>query len=309
MLKRSLLYLATLIISFALLYTATYYWLTHTKNALGRPVITEWQKELLYHRFPSEISFKTIDTLKHVDYLIIGSSHAYRNFNPAIFEQNGFTCFNIGSSSQTPSNSYALLEQYITKCNSVIYEVYPVTLAIEGTEAFYILNNDLENYSTLSNMALSINNFRTYNLLSVHYWLKQSIQNLTVDTARFYKGYVATFDSVNAFINYDSITLNKKTIDAQIHFIDKAISLCKKHNKPISLVYAPVPSKLIIKDEYYAIDKLNKLAQKHSIVFFNWGRNHNLNDAHHFFDDDHLNNAGVDLFNTYLLDRIKKADE
>jgi hypothetical protein len=309
MLKRSILYLLTLIISFSLLYTATYYWLTHSKNTLGRPIITEWQKELLFHRFPSEISFKTLETIQHVDYLIIGSSHAYRNFNPAIFEQNGFTCFNIGSSSQTPSNSYALLEQYITKCNNVIYEVYPVTLAIEGTEAFYILNNDLENFTTLSNMALYVNNFRTYNLLSMHYWLKQSVQNLTVDTARFYKGYVATYDSVKASINYDSITLNKKTIDAQIHFIEKAISLCKKHNKPISLVYAPVPSKLIIKDEEHAIKKLNQLANKHSIVFLNWGRNHNLNDAHHFFDDDHLNAAGVDLFNTYLLDKIQKADE
>jgi hypothetical protein len=265
---------------------------------------------LLYHRFPSEISFKTLDTIQQqIDYLIIGSSHAYRNFNPAIFVQNGFTCFNIGSSSQTPSNSYALLEQYITKCNSVIYEVYPVTLGIEGTEAFYVLNNDLENFTTLSNMALSINNFRTYNLLSLHYWLKQSIQKLTVDTARFYNGYIATFDSVNASINYDSIALNKKMVDTQINYIDKAIKLCKKYNKKFFLVYAPIPSKLIIKEENYAINKLNKLSNYHGIKFYNWGRNHNLNDSDHFYDDDHLNNAGVNLFNTYLLNKMQKADE
>jgi hypothetical protein len=283
--------------------------LTHSKNTLGRPIITEWQKELYYHRSPSEISFKVLDTIQYVDYLIIGSSHAYRNFNPAIFEENGYSCFNIGSSSQAPANSYSLLEQYITKCSNIIYEVYPVTLAIDGTEAFYILNNDLENFKTLSQMAIFINNFRTYNLLSLHFWLKKSIKDLPIDTTNFYNGYVPTYDSAKASIRYDTLSLNKKMVDTQINYIDKAIKLCKKHNKPISLVYAPVPSKLIIKDEYYAIDKLNKLANKHNIVFLNWGRNHNLNDAHHFFDDDHLNAAGVDLFNTYLLDRIKKADE
>ncbi|MFN4234534.1 MAG: hypothetical protein ACK4IK_06985 [Bacteroidia bacterium] len=309
MLKRSLIYLSILIISFVIFYSTTYYWLTHTHNKLGRPIITEWQKELLFHRFPSEITFKTIDTLNQVDFLIIGSSHAYRNFNPSIFEQNGFTCFNIGSSSQTPSISYALLEQYISKCKNVIYEVYPVTLAIDGTEAFYILNNDLENFSILSKMAFYINNFRTYNLLSIHDWLKASIQNLPLDTTNFYKGYIATYDSVKPNTTYDSIILNKKNIDVQTNYIEKAILLCKKYNVSITLVYAPIPSKLKIENENYAIYKLNKLAKKHQVEFLNWGRNHNLNDAQHFFDDDHLNASGVALFNKHLLSKITKADE
>jgi hypothetical protein len=309
MLKRSILYFLTLILSFTVLYTSTYYLLTHSKNTLGRPIITEWQKELYFHRSPSEISFKVLDTIQHVDYLIIGSSHAYRNFNPAIFEENGYSCFNIGSSSQAPANSYALLEQYITKCNSVIYEVYPVTLAIDGTEAFYILNNDLENFKTLSKMAIFINNFRTYNLLSQHFWLKKSIMDLPIDTTNFYKGYVATYDSAKASIRYDTLSLNKEMVDTQINYIDKAIKLCKKYNKKIFLVYAPIPSKLIIKEENYAINKLNKLSNYHGIKFYNWGRNHNLKDSDHFYDDDHLNNAGVNLFNTYLLNKMQKADE
>lgn len=292
------------------MYVSIYYVLTHTTNRLYRPIITEWQKELLYHRFPSELSFQLADTSKeNFDFIILGSSHAYRNFNPRLFESFGYSCINLGSSSQTPQNSIPLLKKYIHKCNNIILEVYPATIGIDGTEAFYVLNNDLSDKMLLAEMSANINNFRVYNLLSIHSWLNKSLKHLKIDTTNFYKGYIATYDTVKPSVKYDTILISESIAKNQLKYIEDAIRICRNENKNLYLVYAPVPSKLIIDNETLVIKRLNELSEMYNIRFFNWGRNHNLNDMQHFFDDDHLNNAGVELFNTHLLKSIKKADE
>ncbi|MFN7014510.1 MAG: hypothetical protein ACK4ON_09605 [Bacteroidia bacterium] len=287
-----------------------YYALTHTTNCLNRPIITEWQKELLYFRFPSELSFQLADTSNEIfDFIFLGSSHAYRNFNPRLFESFGYSCLNLGSSSQTPQNSIPLLKKYLHKCDNIILEVYPATIGIDGTEAFYVLNNDLNDKMLLAEMSANINNFRVYNLLSIHSWLKESLKHLKIDTTNFYKGYIATYDSVKPTIKYDTILISESTAINQLKYIEDAIKICRNEKKKLYLVYAPVPSKLIIDNETFVIKRLKELSEAYNICFLNWGRNHNLIDKEHFFDDDHLNNAGVEIFNMHLLKSIKKADE
>ena len=41
------------------------------------------------------------DTTINIDVLVLGSSHAYRGFDPRIFKKAGIKLFNFGSSGQT----------------------------------------------------------------------------------------------------------------------------------------------------------------------------------------------------------------
>ena len=68
-----------------------------------------------------------------VDVLILGSSHAYRGFDVRIFGEAGYKTFNLGSSSQSPIQTYLLLKRYLDllKPKLVIYEVYPTTFLPE----------------------------------------------------------------------------------------------------------------------------------------------------------------------------------
>lgn len=78
-----------------------------------------------------------IKEVHNPDILFLGSSHSYRGFDPRIFKQYGITSFNLGSSSQSPSNTNVLLKQYIKQINPklVVYDVYAGTLQNDGVES------------------------------------------------------------------------------------------------------------------------------------------------------------------------------
>ena len=52
------------------------------------------------------------ETAGPVDILFVGSSHAYRGFDPRIFAALGFTSFNLGTKAQSPLNTDFLLRRY-----------------------------------------------------------------------------------------------------------------------------------------------------------------------------------------------------
>ena len=87
------------------------------------------------HRGESSlVRFRELQTVSDVDIIFIGSSHCYRGFDPRIFERLGLKTFNMGSTSQTPLNSYYLIRDKLDqlKPKLVIIELYPVILAGDG---------------------------------------------------------------------------------------------------------------------------------------------------------------------------------
>lgn len=58
----------------------------------------------------SMLRLNEVKTHSRVDILILGSSHAYRGFDPRIFKKHQFDIFNLGLSSETPIQSYFLLK-------------------------------------------------------------------------------------------------------------------------------------------------------------------------------------------------------
>ena len=108
---------------------------------------------------------RDLATCSDVDVLFLGSSHAYRGFDPRIFMKYGIKSFNLGSSAQTPIQTEILLKRYLNslKPKLVVYEVYPSTLSLDGVEsALDLIANDRIDFPIIK-MALDLNHAAVYN--------------------------------------------------------------------------------------------------------------------------------------------------
>ena len=129
-----------------------------------------FQKNLRYHPGAYGHMYSRIqeaDTIQQIDILVLGSSHAYRGFDPRIFKANEINLFNFGSSSQTPLQSYHLLKDYRAQLQPkmVILECYPTLLNSDGVEsALDIISNKTIEKETIK-MAVKTNNVSVYNTL------------------------------------------------------------------------------------------------------------------------------------------------
>ena len=116
-----------------------------------------WSNIILPGHGHSYLSFREVGDHRDVDLLFVGSSHAYRWFDPRYFDRMGLNSFNLGSTSQTPLNSYYLLREHLgaLRPRLVVFEVYPLMLESDGSESALDLVNSLPLSGNLVSMAFA----------------------------------------------------------------------------------------------------------------------------------------------------------
>ena len=110
---------------------------------------------------------KDLASVEDVDVLFVGSSHAYRGFDPRIFSKNGIKSFNLGSSSQTPIQTDILVRRYLNQLDPklIILEIFPTVVANDGVEsALDLIANDKNDLLSLK-MAFELKNTIVFNTL------------------------------------------------------------------------------------------------------------------------------------------------
>ena len=243
---------------------------------------------------------------KDPDILILGSSHAYRGFDIRIFSNAGYKAFNLGSSSQTPLQTYVLLQRYLKTIRPkfVIYEVYPGTFTNNGIEGGAdLISNDI-NDSLSYDMATKINSLITYNTLAYGYY-----HDLTRSKNLRPKGHLPAADTyvpggyvektVTYFKNLPTAERTDLIFDKnQCDAFEKSIALLKKNRIKYVLVFAPVPKSTY--NSYKNKNAITLFFNQHGL-YYDYNTKVSLNDSLHFFDDNHLNQKGVALFNRKLL--------
>src|SRR5262245_26702081 len=100
LLRSGLLFAATVVV----LYLAGMWLLTHVR-LFGRPAIYRTGDYYKWHGGQSVPQWQEFDQKEHYDVLVLGSSHAYRGYDPEHFAKRGLRMFNLGSTAQTPMNS------------------------------------------------------------------------------------------------------------------------------------------------------------------------------------------------------------
>lgn len=256
-------------------------------------------------------SLSEVVNYKDVDILILGSSHSFVGFDSRIFNKNGYSTYNLGTSAQTPLQTQVLLKRHLEKLNPrlIIYEVYPpYILANDGVQSALDLLSHTINDKNSIEMAFMVNDIKVYNTL---------IYSLTRDVLPFNKlkknfiinepqkigndfyipgGFLAKKISFFKF----TIQPKEKLIyeDKQLKAFEENIKLIKRNNIKLILVFAPLPKSTY--NSYINMDEIQCLFNKYE-NYYNFNEMLDLNDSLHFYDRDHINPIGVELFNAELI--------
>lgn len=243
--------------------------------------------------------------VKNPDILFVGSSHAYRGFDPRVFEKEGISVFNLGSSSQTPINSKVLLHQYLDKINPkmVVIESYAGTLSADGVESSLDLlsNNKIDKYAV--EMTFDINEISTYNTLIYGYFRqifglnKNFVEPQKQNGDTYIKG--GFVESVFRKNSLSEEPVEKWNISPkQIEILKENIKFIQKRNIPVILVQTPITQKLYnSRTDNKEVDQLlSELG-----TYKNFQGEIPLNDTIDFYDSNHLNQQAVVKFNEYFI--------
>ena len=253
-----------------------------------------------------------LDTVKAVDILVLGSSHAYRGFDPRIFCASGYNIFVLGSSAQTPLQTARLAEKFIPKLKPklVLYEAYPRVIGYDGIESTldFLANDDLD--LSLAHLAISTRNIMVVNTLLYSFFKKKVFRksHQPESKVKVYEdgrkdiyvpgGYVSSKD-VNRLYQEERITVSIN--NTQLAALRKTVAIAKNNNSDIVFVYAPVTQA-----HYQAIsdnDLLSPILNTYG-TYIDFNKKLKLNDTLDFRDAHHLNQSGVKKFNDSLMDTL-----
>ena len=243
-----------------------------------------------------------------VDLLFLGSSHCYRGFDNRIFKEAGYSSFNLGSSSQTPTVTNLLLKEYlpVLKPKTVIYEVYPECFMLDGLESSLALMSasplEPAYWPALWNMPspklLNTEIYASYRHLSGKAETREAIWENERDIYHE-GGFVQRTD-----IRYRPVreNIDLEFDEKQLRFFEENIALLEKQGAEIIFVYAPVAKSYLagikngeLLDEYLA---------NFDYPFLDYNGKLALLDSLHFYDGHHLNQTGVDIFNAAFLEDL-----
>jgi hypothetical protein len=254
---------------------------------------------------------KDLATVENVDVLFLGSSHAYRGFDPRIFSRFGIKSFNLGSSSQTPIQTEILIERYLRSLNPelVILEVFPTMLTIDGVEsALDLVTNDKNDLMSLK-MAFGLQNILVFNTL-IHAtiidlldWDDYYTEPVQKGKDTYIKGgYVEKHTSASV-INDTYPSTTREYLKIQEKVLERIINKLKKLNIDTIIVQAPVTRAYYdsFSDNSEIDSYLRSLAD-----YYNFNDILELSTSRYFYDSHHLNQDGVEIFNRTLIDILKE---
>lgn len=275
----------------------------------GRPVVHWFFPELHWKGGDTWQRYSEFDAHRHqrFDAIVIGSSHAYRGYDPDIFAEHGYSFFNLGSSAQTPLHSHRIVKEVIDRSNTglLIVDCYDIMMEADPLEATSDLTMNLPWDRPAWSIGLSQRDPRGVLLLTVRTFLKGHAPLFTDSTYRP-GGYCETPDSLRHPVRSRSKDRWKPHEGMQESFV-ALLDLCRERGVPVVLVNHPAPSTANRKKHAAFAAWVASVAGPRQVPFLDLAFDHGLplNDHDHFYDHNHLNKAGVRIFDQELIRRLR----
>ncbi|MGE4289197.1 MAG: hypothetical protein AB7E36_10930 [Salinivirgaceae bacterium] len=245
-----------------------------------------------------------------IDVLVLGASQAYRGFDPRVFSEQGISLFNLGSSNQTQVQTEALVNTYLSKLNPkvVLFVVNPESFSMDGIESSIdLLCNGPFTKQTVA-MVFKVNSLKTY-FTFIYAGFRQLFRldkNFSHPTQIGESKYVP-----GGYVERNSKAFVPKN---QQHFIEwkprvfqqkafeQTLQTLKTSGVEIILIQAPL--------EFEFTNKITNLNwyhnyfTTHGVPYLNY-TNFFPHNREYFYDEFHLNQKGVEAFNTDIIQRVK----
>lgn len=248
-----------------------------------------------------------------VDVVFLGSSHAYRGFDPRIWEARGYSSFNLGSSSQTPLQTEVLVHDFIDVLQPrlALLEVHPNILRDDGVESSLdLIANHRIGWPT-TRMALRVGHVLSFNALA--YGKLRQLMGLDDDPRdpierqddgdRYIgDGYVEHVGG--HFLAPDTSPQRRSSEPAsdQLEALERVVNTLREDGIQVVLVEVPVTA-WYDRSAYTDRERFDELMSRYA-PYVNMNGKAALDDSLHFYDEQHLNQAGANVFNPALIDLL-----
>lgn len=258
----------------------------------------------------SLLRFKQADTMRNVDLLIIGSSHAVNGYDPRIFKKANINAFVLGTISLNAGITQIILDKYLDQINPkfIILDVFDLcTLGKLSTETStdYISNDDLS-ILELTKIFLHSPSVKVFNSSIYSFWDRQKKEIFSEYFNDMSKRYInGGYLPINS-IYKDSVFIKKEVNSVSLlqkKYFENIIR--KIEDKGIGYVIIQSP---VIEKVYKQIDNKDNI----NFYFSSFGNYYNFNldryrylfELSDFGDAKHLNVKGVQKFNDFIIDKI-----
>lgn len=269
-----------------------------------------------------------------LDILFLGSSHAYRGIDPSLIDSLlGVNTFNLGSSGQTPLTSYHVLKNAAEHLypKMVVIDLYFYAF-MEENQLANGGNNWLELQASGAKWAFLFKAFDPYEMAALtllpilrkknnlRYTLrKHLLGDDHLDDAGAYqgKGYVRqdsriSIETLQAERFYSQLELEEDWVLAKHEKgLRKLVAFCQEMGIELRCISAPMPTISFqkIKDQQRVQQYLSTLTRDLGVAYGDDTQDPKLGlqDDLHFYDDNHLNHAGVKLWNKALISFLEIA--
>lgn len=249
--------------------------------------------------------FQEFEPKQHYDVVIIGSSHAYRGYDPFVFTQLGLSVFNLGSSAQAPLNTYWIVKEYLDSTNTglLILDTYEGVMQGTGLESTSDLTQNQPSDAAAAGMAWSLRDLRGMNMVALRLLARNSSPFYT-DTAYAGLGFVPQPDSVKT----DAPPPPKKPVvlaPRMQYFLDQTLALCRARGIPV-----------VISSHYARRDRrgsahevlaryLAQISRCTGVPYLDFTDAPGIEDRNWFLDNNHLNATGARIFTEQLADTLE----
>lgn len=252
------------------------------------------------------------DTTGAVDILFLGSSHAYRGFDPRVFSAAGYRTFNLGSSSQSPVQTAWLVERYLERMapKLVVMDVFPTTISTEGVEATLNLLSNAPVDADLLQMALATPHADVWNTAILATWRELTGANAgyrepvyhSVDQDRYIPG---------GYVEKGPIPFIPRSTASKLEWDPPArqwaafldiMQRLHARKVPVVLLQTPVTRNWQFTPAERA--RLDSLFTPHATAYLDLSAVLVGEEAELFYDGHHMRQATVERFNALLLDSL-----
>lgn len=234
------------------------------------------------------------------DAIVLGSSHAYRGYDPRIFEQAGLSVFNAGTSAQNAKGSLVLYNEYLKdRADVFILDVYDPVFELEGTESnMRLIQNVPTNVAAFALVKQEVKMY-TLNALAVR------LTSMNVKDEAPNTDYIKNGFCEKKGILYAVEPLNDSVFDENDEMFmafEKMIKQMQSDGKGIVLCSHPLPASAGLHnyhDKFLA--RFSPLIQRLGVPYIDLTYYTEGFGVNEFADISHLNQQGVELYNRLVL--------